>query len=77
MSSAAVQILSIAENNKLQLHEAELEKILMKEEIRNKNVAVITINGKFRQGKSFLLNFFRYRLENLVNYHYMIHVFNI
>lgn len=39
----------------------------MRKEIRNKKVAVVSINGKYRQGKSFILNFFRYRLENQVN----------
>jgi len=35
-----------------------LEKVLLSEEVRNMKVMVLSVAGTFRQGKSFLLNFF-------------------
>lgn len=43
------------DNMRLKFDEAALKKILMNEKVRDKPVAVISINGKFREGKSFLL----------------------
>ena len=55
------------DNYRLELDEAALEKILMKEKIRDKPVAVISINGKSRQGKSFLLNMLLHDLLKKAN----------
>lgn len=56
----AIRIISTPaeENNLITLDETALRNILMQEEIKNKKVCVISITGTFRQGKSFLLNFF-------------------
>ncbi|EDV25192.1 uncharacterized protein TRIADDRAFT_25986, partial [Trichoplax adhaerens] len=65
----AVQILNVENQNNLQLNEAALESVLMREDFRDKKVVVVSINGKYRQGKSFLLNFFRFYLEKQIANH--------
>ncbi|KAF4530397.1 hypothetical protein B566_EDAN017175 [Ephemera danica] len=45
------------ENNKIILHEDVLKKVLESKEAKNRSVAVISIAGKLRKGKSFFLNF--------------------
>ncbi|KAH7940075.1 hypothetical protein HPB52_020959 [Rhipicephalus sanguineus] len=52
-----VQIVSIGEDNALQLNRKELEKILLAPNVKDKPVAVVSIFGAFRMGKSFLMNF--------------------
>ena len=42
----------------IKLNEEALEKILMHEEVENTTVMLLSVSGAFRQGKSFLLNFF-------------------
>ncbi|KAF4529079.1 hypothetical protein B566_EDAN014454 [Ephemera danica] len=44
-------------NNRLILHEDVLKKVLESEEARNRPVAIISVAGMFRKGKSFFLNF--------------------
>lgn len=45
-------------NHSFHLELNELETILARDDIKDHNIAVISIAGAFRQGKSFLLNFF-------------------
>ncbi|XP_044264936.1 atlastin-like [Tribolium madens] len=60
MATEAVQIINTDrnENNSIRLNVNALESILLRPEIRNQKICVISIAGTFRQGKSFLLNFF-------------------
>lgn len=52
------QIISF-ENSSLKLQNLEtLRKILESDDLKDHQVVVISIAGAFRQGKSFLLNFF-------------------
>ncbi|KYB27310.1 Atlastin-like Protein [Tribolium castaneum] len=53
----AVQIIR-NDNNSISLDVNALQNILLRDEIRNKKICVLSITGTFRQGKSFLLNFF-------------------
>jgi len=46
------------ENHTISLNEELLEKILLSEEVKDSKVMVLSVAGAFRQGKSFLLNFF-------------------
>ena len=55
------------DNYRLELNEAALAKILMKETIRDTPVAVISMNGKSRQGKSFLLNLLLHNILKKAN----------
>lgn len=53
-----VQIVVTSENHEFTLDEEALESVLMKPDIRDKKVVVISVAGAFRKGKSFLLDFF-------------------
>lgn len=54
----AVQVLSPNRNHSFALEAKELKQILEADAIRDRHVVVFSIAGAFRQGKSFLLNFF-------------------
>lgn len=58
-----VQIVSHTENHSFQLELSNLKRILEADEIKNRDVVVVSIAGAFRKGKSFLLNFFIRYLE--------------
>ncbi|KAH9418939.1 atlastin GTPase [Dermatophagoides pteronyssinus] len=53
-----VQIVKVTDNRKFELDVDALESILLRESIRDKPVAVVSIAGDFRKGKSFMLNHF-------------------
>ncbi|VDP95156.1 unnamed protein product, partial [Echinostoma caproni] len=66
----AVQIVSVEERNdktSFTLDEKALSKILLRPEIRDKKAVVISVAGAFRQGKSFLLDFFLKYLRSADN----------
>ncbi|VVC43134.1 Guanylate-binding protein, N-terminal,P-loop containing nucleoside triphosphate hydrolase,Guanylate- [Cinara cedri] len=53
-----IPIVLAEENHQFILDEAALEEILLKDEIKDRNVVVVSVAGAFRKGKSFLLDFF-------------------
>lgn len=55
-SARAVQIVSPVDHS-FQLESEQLERILLKSEIRDRHVVVISTAGAYRKGKSFLMNF--------------------
>ncbi|KOB78377.1 Guanylate-binding protein [Operophtera brumata] len=57
-SAHAVQVVTVDDAHSYHLNETELEKILMREGIKDLPVAVVSVVGAYRGGKSFLLNFF-------------------
>lgn len=57
VSIKAIQII-VPVKHKLQLQLEHFVEILEADNIRDRNVAIISIAGAFRKGKSFLLNFF-------------------
>lgn len=59
-----IQILQLGGGNRLTLDRDALKKILLAEHVKNLPVVVISIAGKFRTGKSFLLNFFLQYMRN-------------
>eukprot|EP00794_Sanderia_malayensis_P019955 gene19955-21909_t len=59
----SVCILRTFDDHTFELDEKALEEILLQPDLRNKKVAVVSVAGAFRKGKSFLLNFFIRYLE--------------
>ena len=46
----------------------ELEKVLLADDVKDTAVAIISVAGAYRQGKSFLLNFILRYLESVVSF---------
>ncbi|XP_065300260.1 atlastin-2-like [Dermacentor albipictus] len=63
MSAKQVQLLQVEDNN-FQLNVDELETILLADNVKDLPVVVVSVAGAYRQGKSFLLNFFLQYLRN-------------
>lgn len=54
-----VQIISIDETTgTFRMNDEALKSILMRDDVIDRKIAVISVVGAFRKGKSFLLNFF-------------------
>lgn len=58
MGGKAVPIILAGEEHTFSLDEEALSKILLRDEIRDRFVVVVSVAGAFRKGKSFLLDFF-------------------
>lgn len=74
MGARAVPIVLATEDHKFTLDEESLVEILMREEVRDRYVVVVSVAGAFRKGKSFLLDFFLRYMNSKVttlrnNYH--------
>lgn len=66
MSGSAVPIIKLGVNsNKFEIDKNALNSILSKASDENCEISVISIAGAFRQGKSFLLNFFIHFLDSI------------
>ncbi|CAL1529427.1 unnamed protein product [Lymnaea stagnalis] len=53
-----VQIVIATDNHTFELDENALEKVLLRKDVQDKKVAIVSVAGSFRKGKSFLLDFF-------------------
>lgn len=62
-----VPVVVATETHSFELDEKALEEILLDESIRDKKVAVVSVAGAFRKGKSFLLDFFLRYLDREVS----------
>lgn len=62
-----VPIVVATETHSFELDEKALEEILLDESVRDKKVAVVSVAGAFRKGKSFLLDFFLRYLDREVS----------
>lgn len=58
LSGHAIPVVLSTEDHAFKLDEDALSNILLKKEIRDRNVVVVSVAGAFRKGKSFLLDFF-------------------
>lgn len=56
--SGTLQVLKYDVDRKLVFFSKKLEDVLLKNDIKDREVAVISIAGVYRSGKSFMLNFF-------------------
>jgi len=54
----AVQIVISTEEHNFELDVEALESVLLQEDIKNLPVAIVSVAGAFRKGKSFILDFF-------------------
>lgn len=54
----AIQIFNSTDEHTFELNEEALEKVLLQDDIKDLPVAVVSIAGAFRKGKSFMLDFF-------------------
>lgn len=71
----AIPLVHKNENGEFISNLSEIEEILTDPEVRDLKVAIISVAGKYRRGKSFLLNFFlRYLYAKVINLKiYLIH----
>lgn len=53
-----MQIVVSRNDHSFELDEDALASILLQDHVKDKNVAVVSVAGAFRKGKSFLLDFF-------------------
>lgn len=53
-----IQLIEVGNDHKFTLNEESLKKILLQDDIKDRSVAIISVAGDLRKGKSFLLNFF-------------------
>jgi atlastin len=58
-NAEAIQIVKVNEEaHTFRLSEEDLTRIILQENVRNRDVVIISVAGAFRKGKSFLLDFF-------------------
>lgn len=64
----AIQIVLANKDHTFSLDDEALSKVLMKDEIKDRYVVVVSVAGAFRKGKSFVLDFFlRYMKSKVYN----------
>ena len=58
MENCAVPIVITTDDHTFELDEKALSSIVCRDDIKDREVVIISVAGAFRKGKSFLLNFF-------------------
>lgn len=66
LGNRPIPIVVATEEHAFELDEEALAKVLLNDNIKDKKVAVISVAGAFRKGKSFLLDFFLRYLDRKV-----------
>lgn len=61
-----VQVLIVKDDHSFELDEAALNRILLAEAVRDKEVVAVSVAGAFRKGKSFLMDFMLRYMYNKV-----------
>lgn len=62
-----VQVLLVKDDHTFELDEVALSRILLAEEVRDREVVAISVAGAFRKGKSFLMDFMLRYMYNHVS----------
>lgn len=58
MEARPLQIVAAAEKHSFVLDEDILTEVLLQDNVKDRDVVIISVAGAFRKGKSFLLDFF-------------------
>jgi hypothetical protein len=59
LTAEAIQIVKVNEEaHTFRLSEEDLTRIILQDNIKNRDVVIVSVAGAFRKGKSFLLDFF-------------------
>lgn len=66
LGNRPIPIVVATEEHSFKLDEEALSQVLLDDNIKDKKVAVISVAGAFRKGKSFLLDFFLRYLDRKV-----------
>lgn len=61
-----VQVLIVKDDHSFELDEGALNRILLSEAVRDKEVVAVSVAGAFRKGKSFLMDFMLRYMYNKV-----------
>jgi len=64
----AIQIVLADDDHNFELDEKALAKVLLRDDIKDLPVAVVSVAGAFRKGKSFMLDFFLRYLKSSVSF---------
>jgi atlastin len=75
MDAHPVQIVKVSEDHIYELDEDALSEILLKDDVRDRTVVIISVAGAFRKGKSFLIDFFIRYMYSTVSFLIMQCVF--
>lgn len=78
MTPRPIQIVLANEDHTFSLDEDALAEILIRDDIKDRNVVVVSVAGAFRKGKSFLLDFFlRYLNCKVTRRFYTIYIISL
>lgn len=58
MSAIPIQIVKTNADHTFELDDSALTDILLKNDVKDRSIVVISVAGAFRKGKSFILDFF-------------------
>lgn len=59
LNAEAIQIVKVNEEaHTFRLSEEDLTRIILQDNVKNREVVIVSVAGAFRKGKSFLLDFF-------------------
>lgn len=73
LSGEAIQIIK-PKNHKFELNLESVEQIFQSDEIKDRNVVIVSIAGPYRKGKSFLMNFFlNYLYAQVIFFIYLVY----
>lgn len=72
-SGRGVQVVTTGPEHTFALDEEALAALLLREDVRERSVVVVSVAGAFRKGKSFLLDFFLRYLHHNVRTTHMTH----
>lgn len=69
LTAQAIQIVKVNEDaHTFRLSDEDLTNIILQENIRNRDVVIVSVAGAFRKGKSFILDFFLRYMYSKVKY---------